>query len=676
MNTDDAAQKQRQLNLILELDKARDAPEVMDDPTYMFRAIANLLKRTFNADACAIMLVDEASDEVESIVAFGVPDDMAIDLCRQAMSFKKSSPLKTSLWANTLGLQIVLQDGQYPLGSFFLASKHDAFTEEDTELLNIAESQIDSAIVQARLVWKLAHRNIELEAIYQIDRMRDDNPDENDLIHNFTLLLSDHFKAELCMLLLTHVDSGEMVVRGIVDKHELPGTVLEAIHHLTTDIRSPQIIPTPPGLKERLNLLAAPFIVGGTRLGTAIVGRKAPFTIGENRLLFAMVSQMDSAIVHSRVMQQLTQRNKELEAIYRIDQIRDSEAEFDPMLHQVLGELCKAVASEIGYLMLYNEGSESPLELKATTRDGMITAPGYIDIINRFSREALDTARTVYSNEGIEGMRSIVAVPLILNERIIGVFGAVNSANARGFSEEDRRMLTAITSQVDTAIFERLERRQMRKVLSRSVDPKVLEHLLQHADDNVLGGERVVLSVLFADLRGSTEWTERTDPEELVNTLNEFLSKMTDVIFKHGGTLDKFVGDEVIALFGCPVPMKDHQQHAVRAALEMQAVHKQLQRHFADLGRELPPLGVGISSGEVIAGEFGPPVRTDFTAIGRVMNLGARLCGAAGPDEVYISLAMHEALDGFAEDEALAPLNLKGLGTTVPVFKVLQIKDD
>src|SRR5690606_36925742 len=134
-------------------------------------------------------------------------------------------------------------------------------------------------------------------------------------------------------------------------------------------------------------------------------------------------------------------------------------------------------------------------------------------------------------------------------------------------------------------VFERLERRQMRKVLSRSVDPKVLEHLLQRADDTVLAGERVVLSVLFADLRGSTEWAERTDPEELVNILNEFLSKMTDVIFKHGGTLDKFVGDEVIALFGCPVAMENHYQHAVRAALEMQAVHKKLQQQFADRGR-------------------------------------------------------------------------------------------
>jgi len=212
-------------------------------------------------------------------------------------------------------------------------------------------------------------------------------------------------------------------------------------------------------------------------------------------------------------------------------------------------------------------------------------------------------------------------------------------------------------------------------VLSRSVDPKVLEHLLQRADDNVLAGERVILSVLFADIRGSTEWAERTDPEELVKTLNEFLSRMTDVIFHHGGTLDKFVGDEVIALFGSPLPMEDHPYHATLAGLEMQRVHKALQEEVKAEGRELPPIGIGISSGEVIAGEFGPPVRTDFTAMGRVMNLGARLCSAAGPDEIYISKNTQEELGDNVNGMNLPPLSLKGLGTSVPVFKLLSMKD-
>ena len=279
----------------------------------------------------------------------------------------------------------------------------------------------------------------------------------------------------------------------------------------------------------------------------------------------------------------------------------------------------------------------------------------------------------MYSNKPSGAVRSIVAIPLILNEKVIGVFGTVNSINPRGFSAEDRRILSAITSQVDTAVFERLERRHMRQVLSRSVDPKVIDHMLDTAHDKILEGERVVLSVLFGDLRGSTEWTERTEPEELVSTLNTFLGEMTEIIFKYGGTLDKFVGDEVIALFGTPVPMEDHATKAVQCAMEMQEAHKKLQEKLRAEGVELPALGIGVSSGEVIAGEFGPPIRTDFTAMGRVMNLGSRLCGIAVADQVCISESTHEMTEGVALVQQLEPRSLKGIGE-VHVYEVTGLR--
>lgn len=675
MATDALAKKDRQLKLVLALDDARDALQDEDDPKEMFKAIVDLLKHNFEADAAAIMLVAETSDDIENLSVNGVPDDVAVELCREVMRFEKPGPLKTSLWTHTLGQQIVLDKEKYPFGAVFIARKSRPFDEDDLALFELAESQLDSAVIQARTIWKLAHRNRELEAIYQIDRLRDDTTTEADLISGFTHILIDYFKADLCMVILTHIDSGELIVRGVVDKHDLPATAMDAIRDLTSDIRIPQVVPTPPGIGG-LTLLAAPFIVSGTRLGAVVLGRKSAFSIADHRLLYAMTSQMDSAVVHSRVNHQLFLRTKELETIYRIDQIRDRETELDSMLLEVLKELCKAVSSELGYLMLYEENKEEPLEIKASTVGDLLTTSAYQQIVARYSRQALDSAHLVYSNAPEGPIRSIIAIPLILNERIIGVFGAVNSTNPRGFSSEDRRMLTAITSQVDTAIFERLERRRMRKVLSRSVDPKVLEHLLQRADDAVLTGERVVLTVLFADLRGSTEWAERTVPEELVSILNVFLGKMTDVIFKHGGTLDKFVGDEVIGLFGSPVQLPDHAERAARAALEMQEVHKQIQAEFSALGKELPPMGVGVSSGEVIAGEFGPPIRTDFTAMGRVMNLGARLCGAAKPGQVVISPATYHVLRDKVEVERGESITLKGIGQPLPLFQLLKIKDD
>jgi adenylate cyclase len=387
-----------------------------------------------------------------------------------------------------------------------------------------------------------------------------------------------------------------------------------------------------------------------------------------------MMTQMDSAIVHSRVMQQLAQRGKELEIIYRIDHIRDQEGDFDIMLQRVLTEICRAVSGELGYLMLYNDvKGEEPLELKAATIDGLLTSPAYYEVINRFSKQALTEGELVYSNRPDGPIRSIIAIPLILNDKIIGVFGTVNSANPRGFNAEDRRMLSAITSQVDTAVFERLERRRMRRVLGRSVDPKVLEHLLQRADDTLLMGERRTITCLFADLRGSTEWAERTQPERLVQTLNIFLGRMTDVIFQHGGTLDKFVGDEVIALFNIPVQMEDHALRAVQTALAMQAAHHDIFAELEAKGVELPPLGIGVSTGEVIAGEIGSPVRTDFTAMGRAMNLGSRLCSVAKGGEIAISANTYELVRHQVEAEAAATVHLKGLGD-VPFYTLTRLK--
>jgi adenylate cyclase len=184
----------------------------------------------------------------------------------------------------------------------------------------------------------------------------------------------------------------------------------------------------------------------------------------------------------------------------------------------------------------------------------------------------------------------------------------------------------------------------------------------------------VILTVLFADLRGSTEWAERTPAEELVSSLNAFLGQMTEVIFKYGGTLDKFVGDEVIGLFGTPLPMEDHAYRAASAALEMQRVHMELQEKFRQEGHELPPMGVGVSSGEAIAGEFGHPIRSEFTALGRIINLGSRICSEAKGGQVLISHATYNLIQPLASAKEIAPVVLKGITHATPIYELVSVK--
>lgn len=667
------AKREHELELFVAIDNIRDAANDTH-PEIMFERLAKLLVDVFEAEGGAIIVVNETYNAIESQVAIGIKPDMAAKVCNAVLENIEDTDrpyiFSTADLPHAIGMRIVLND--LPLGSMALVrtDKSHPFSKDDLSLLEAAESQIDSAIVQAHRMWKLIQRNRELDAIYQLDRLRDDNSDEGDLINGFVNVLIEQFSASLCMVILSHVDSGELITRGVVDKVGFQPDEFDMISKAVQQADITQSIDSP---RAGYHLLASPFIIAGMRLGGIVVGRKTAYDVGDHRLLYAMSSQMDSAIVYSRVIQQLAQRNQELEIIYHIDQIRDSDIDFDAMLQAVLGELCQAVTSEMGYILLYSQQQEDQLEIKSSTQEGVVTSAAYYEAIHAISRRALDTGDMVYENSRHGEVRSIIAVPLVLHDKIIGVFGGVNSRNARGFNAEDRRMLNAIVSQVDTAVFERLEQRRVRRVLGRSVDPKVLEHLLKHADAaNVLAGERMNVSVLFADLRGSTEWAERTEPDKLAQTLNKYLGTMTDVIFEYGGTLDKFVGDEVIGLFGAPLTMRDHAERCAAAALRMQEVMAELIQEMKEQGLELPPMGVGVSTGDAICGEFGTAQRTDYTAMGRMMNLGARLCSAAKGGEVVISEKTYNEIQDIATVEQLDDVSLKGIGKAT-AFKLKKL---
>ncbi|NDJ59590.1 MAG: GAF domain-containing protein, partial [Chloroflexi bacterium] len=631
------AQQAHALQLMIALDRVRDSIDDDQNPGEMLTALVALLAEHFSADVCALLLLAETSDDVEWIAVKGVTEPVAIRQCRAAIAFETPTPLPVSPWVYTLGHQ--LKQHGLPLGGLILGRSSHPFSDEEIALLEIAEKQLDSAIMQAHTIWKLQQRNRELEAIFEIDRLRDGATSESELINGFATILVEHFEVGLAMIIVHNDAEAEPLLRGLIDRYNLPTAALQAIRASTAAIEIPQTLTLPPELEiQDMCLLAAPLIVAERRLGAVVLGRQHPFSIGDHRLLYAVNSQIDSAILHRRTQQQLQRRTKELETIYTIDRIRDQETDFDVMLQRILATLCQAVSGELGFIMLYGQ-HETVLETRAVTAEGLLTSAEYQATIQQIARQALDTAEPVYTNALGGAVRSVIAVPLILKDRKIGVFGAVNSTNARGFSNEDRQILAAITSQVDTAVFERIEQRRMRTVLSRSVGPKVLEHLLGRADASVLAGERFVVSALYADLRGSTRWAERVPADELVSTLNAFFAAMTEIIFGFDGMLDKFVGDQVIGLFGAPLHDDDHALKAAHAALQMQHAHQVLQEQLGRERRELPPMGIGISSGEVIVGEFGAPTRTNFTAIGRQMNLGARLCNGAAPSQILISEA-------------------------------------
>ncbi|MGA9754373.1 MAG: adenylate/guanylate cyclase domain-containing protein [Desulfobaccales bacterium] len=174
---------------------------------------------------------------------------------------------------------------------------------------------------------------------------------------------------------------------------------------------------------------------------------------------------------------------------------------------------------------------------------------------------------------------------------------------------------------------EERERERIRKAFESYVAPTVVQEMLKHPEQLRLGGERREITILFTDIRGFTTMSENLDPEALVNLLHDFLNPMSNIIINQGGTIDKYMGDAIMALFGAPLIQADHPRLACRAALEMVASLEAMNRTWAEQGRPLLRVGVGVNSGPVAVGNMGSDRLFDYTAIGDNVNLASRLEG-------------------------------------------------
>jgi adenylate cyclase len=185
------------------------------------------------------------------------------------------------------------------------------------------------------------------------------------------------------------------------------------------------------------------------------------------------------------------------------------------------------------------------------------------------------------------------------------------------------------------------------------------------------GGELRETTVLFADIRGFTSMSESHEPRIVVDALNEYFERMVEIAFRYEGTLDKFIGDEMMVLFGSPVAHEDDPDRAVRAALEMQDALADInERHEA---QGLPPfeIGIGINTGEVVAGYIGSSQALEYTVIGDPVNTGARLCSLAKPGQTLLSEGTVEKLTGGFAFEELPQEKVKGKAQPIRVFELI-----
>lgn len=225
---------------------------------------------------------------------------------------------------------------------------------------------------------------------------------------------------------------------------------------------------------------------------------------------------------------------------------------------------------------------------------------------------------------------------------------------------------------------EEREKNKIRRTLGLYVHGSVMEEMLEHPERLKLGGEKRELSVLFSDIRGFTSLSEKYSPEELVPQLNDYLTRMTQVVFDHHGTLDKYIGDAIMAIFGAPLPQEDHPHRACGTALDMVRTLDVLRSTWAEKGLPVLDIGIGINTGTMMVGNMGSDRRFDYTVIGDNVNLASRLESLTkmyGATILVSDSTWNQVSRDFVGRE-LDVVRVKGKLHSVTVFEVLGRKDD
>ncbi len=386
------------------------------------------------------------------------------------------------------------------------------------------------------------------------------------------------------------------------------------------------------------------------------------------------------------------ERQRVFEVLAQVGRTLIEVGELEPVLEQVMNVVFQQLLVDRGFIVLLDGEGDPKLELFRTreTSLGEPEVPISTTILDLVTRQKVailthdaqadqrfDSGRSIR----IHQIRSAMCAPLWLRERVIGVIYVDSPLHVGSFSTADLDLLTALANYAAVGIErarlnERIQHeRAARDRLERYHSPAVIEAVLGRGDQE---GPSVTLretSIMFADIVGFTARCESLPPEEVAAFLNQFFSLAADAIFEFGGTLDKFIGDAVMAFFGAPLPQEDHAERAVRAGLALMHSLEAWNRDRVAAGRDPIKVRVAIHSGPVVVGDIGSASRVDYTVLGNTVNIAARLEEfVATPGSIAIGDTTHEAVKHLFESEPIGEVLLKGLSRKIGTFKILGSK--
>ena len=364
----------------------------------------------------------------------------------------------------------------------------------------------------------------------------------------------------------------------------------------------------------------------------------------------------------------------------------------DQVLARVLDLAFEAFSVDRGFILLSGEEGELLCEI-SRVKDRVTFRPSEEVPVSRTMLRAVMRERVALitfdaqSDQRLSGgesirlhqIRSAMCAPLWSGDRIIGVVQVDSPVQVGAFGERDLDVLTTLANYAAVAI-ERIRYarqaefdRQVRSRLERYHSPAVIEEVLRGngGEDGLQRLQMAETTVLFADLVGFTSFAESSTPEHVADLLDAFLNLSVEAIFRAGGTLDKFIGDCVMAFFGAPVAQPDHAVRATRAAVEIQQGLDAWNAELAARGLRGFAARVALNSGPVVVGDIGSARRVDYTVLGNTVNVAARLeAYVARPGDVVLGPETHRLLAGAIPTEPLGEFQLKGLQQKITAYRV------
>ncbi len=298
-------------------------------------------------------------------------------------------------------------------------------------------------------------------------------------------------------------------------------------------------------------------------------------------------------------------------------------------------------------------------------------------LLNGRTGVLINTETSAFQSLAEMQVQSTMCAPLWTGDRIVGILSLDSMTMGKTFSQQDLELLLAVAHPVAVGIERnRLSHqidteRQLRDYMSKYLDHRVVEQISQgqRTGNDPLAPTECEVTILFSDIVSFTKMSESLTAVELAEFMRKYLTSMTDVVFSHGGTIDKYIGDAVMALFVRPVPSDDSAENAIRTALEMQKRIQDFELPGAK-GKALR-VRVGINTGPVVVGNLGSDRRSEYTALGDAVNVASRLETFARPNEICIDELTYEKTKDVFEVEEIGTIDVKNRAEPVVVYKVI-----